>query len=109
MGTIRLLRLVDVENNVGIKEVTPQEFSARIIKLWLYLKQFVDAIIVPLALFGMAISVLVFVISSFVKSENGKKYGLAGLLSSMGAIFLYFTLPLVAGIISNAAKIINGS
>lgn len=92
----------------GIKPITPEEFSLRIIKVWAYLKQFVAAIIVPLALLGMSISVLVFIISSFTRSETGKKYGLGGLLSSLGAIFLYWVLPLLAGIVSNVAKIMNG-
>lgn len=105
MFTARLLNYIDDE---GIKAVSPDEFSQRITKVWLYLKQYVGALIIPASLLGMSISVLIFIGSSFVKSENGKKYSLAGFLSSISAIILYYALPLLAGIATNVGNIING-
>lgn len=103
---VRLIRIA--ADTGGINPVSPEEFTSRMLRVWAYLKQFIGAIIVPFALFGMSVSVLVFIVSSFARSENGKKYGLGGLIGSLSALFLYWITPLLAGIVSNVAKIING-
>lgn len=91
----------------GIKTVSTEEFSRRIGLLFAEVLKLLSAVIIPLSVICMVIAFILIIVGNCGKSGNTKKYGVILLVSDLGALALYFMLPLIVGLLKHFSKIMN--
>lgn len=92
----------------NVKPVTPEEFAERVIKSLNVLSNALSGVILPLAGFGLLVSIGLFIAGSIFRSDSMRKAGAGGIGACLLGIVLYFAIPAVIGLLQTISMILKG-
>lgn len=88
--------------NSVIPPISSEVFSAKFISALNVIYTAITPIIMPAALIGLVLSVLIIIAGSITCSKKIKEVGWGGIMSLVFAVGLFYLIPLLLGLFKNA-------
>jgi len=87
--------------------VTPQEFGSKVAQVITLLSQTFGNIILPFASLAMIVSIVLFIAGSLFHSSTVRRMGIAGIMSVVLGVILYFSIPLIFALLRSISQPLN--